>query len=181
MFKKNQNAVPPVLAFDLPKGELYTDFPMHIVLLQPEIPHNTGAVGRLCVGLDWPLHLIRPLGFALTEKHLRRAGMDYWEHLRLGLHDNWEQFLATVRPANLYFFSTRATKPFYACTFGPDDALVFGSESRGLPADFYMRYADNLAAIPMPGPQARSINLANSVAIAAYEAYRQTVFAAPPA
>lgn len=146
---------------------------MHLVLFNPEIPHNTGAIGRVCVGLDWPLHLIRPLGFALDERHLRRAGMDYWPHLKLSVHDNWEAFLETVNPGRLHFLSTRGKKTIYQTTFAPSDALIFGSESRGLPAEFYTRYTTDLVTIPMPGEHARSINLANSASIAAYEAWRQ--------
>jgi tRNA (cytidine/uridine-2'-O-)-methyltransferase len=145
----------------------------HIVLVKPEIPHNTGAIGRVCVGLGCPLHLIRPLGFRLTEQHLRRAGMDYWEHLDLSVHDSWEAFLEAVRPARLFFLSTRGERSLYDCAFRAGDALVFGSESRGLPEDFYARYADRLFRIPMPGEHARSINLANAASVAAYEAYRQ--------
>ncbi len=147
--------------------------PLHIVLVKPEIPHNTGAIGRVCVGLDCPLHLIKPLGFRLTEQHLRRAGLDYWEYLRLTIHDSWEAFLESVQPPRLFFLSTRGEKSLYDCAFQPDDALVFGNEGHGLPDDFYRRYSDRLFKIPMPGEHARSINLANAVSITAYEAYRQ--------
>ncbi len=150
---------------------------MHIVLLHPEIPHNTGAIGRLCVGLDWPLHLIRPLGFSLDEKHIRRAGMDYWEHLDITLHDSFEDFLAAVSPAALYFLSTKGAKSLYETTFDPKGALVFGCEGSGLPKAYYEKYADRLVTIPMPGQHARSINLANAVSITAYEAYRQSLTA----
>jgi tRNA (cytidine/uridine-2'-O-)-methyltransferase len=147
--------------------------PIHIVLVHPEIPHNTGAIGRVCVGLDCPLHLIKPLGFRLTEAHLRRSGLDYWEHLRLTVHDSWDRFLETVHPPRLFFLSTRGETSLYNCTFQPNDALVFGSEGSGLPQDFYARYTDRLFQIPMPGEHARSINLANAVSITAYEAFRQ--------
>lgn len=147
--------------------------PIHIVLVHPEIPHNTGAIGRVCVGLDCPLHLIKPLGFRLTEAHLRRSGLDYWDHLRLTVHDSWDRFLETVHPPRLFFLSTRGEASLYTCTFQPDDALVFGSEGSGLPKDFYTRYNDRLFQIPMPGEHARSINLANAVSITAYEAFRQ--------
>lgn len=154
--------------------------PLHIVLVKPEIPHNTGAIGRVCVGLDCPLHLIRPLGFRLTEQHLRRAGMDYWEHLRLNVHDSWEAFLAAANPQRLFFLSTRGERSLYACSFLPGDALVFGNEGHGLPEAFYERYRERLFRIPMPGPHARSINLANAVSITAYEAYRQLTQAPAP-
>lgn len=143
------------------------------MLIHPEIPHNTGAIGRICVGLGCPLHLIRPLGFHLSEHYIKRAGLDYWEHLNLSLHDNWQSFLDEVKPRRVFFLSTQGTKDLYACGFEPGDALAFGSESSGLPKDFYARYADSLIKIPMPGEHARSINLANAVSIAAYEAYRQ--------
>ena len=131
------------------------NLPLHIVLVKPEIPHNTGAIGRVCVGLDCPLHLIRPLGFRLTEQHLRRAGMDYWQHLRLTVHDSWEAFLQSVQPPRLFFLSTRGQRSLYECAFQPDDALVFGNEGSGLPEDFYSRYCNSLFKIPMPGPHAR--------------------------
>ena len=118
---------------------------MDIVLVHPEIPHNTGAIGRLCVGLGWPLCLI----------------------------DSFEDYLRARRPNGLCFLSTKAERSLYDVPLAPDGALVFGSESSGLPPDFYPRYRDRLAAIPMPGPHARSINLANAVAIAAYEAHRR--------
>lgn len=146
---------------------------MDIVLLHPEIPHNTGAIGRLCVGLGWPLHIIRPMGFAIDEKHIRRAGLDYWAHLELTLHDSFEVYLASRKPASLTFLSTKAPKTLYETSFSPDGALIFGCESSGLPKDYYTRYREHLAILPMPGPYARSINLANAVAIAAYEAYRR--------
>lgn len=147
--------------------------PLHIVLVRPEIPHNTGAIGRVCVGIDCALHLIRPLGFHVDDYHLKRAGMDYWQHVHLSIHDTWDAFLETVKPSHLFFLSTRGEKSLYTCSFHPNDALVFGNESAGLPAPFYENYREQLFKIPMPGAQARSINLANAVAITAYEAYRQ--------
>ncbi len=148
---------------------------MDIVLVHPEIPHNTGAIGRLCVGLDWPLCLVRPLGFTLDARHLRRAGLDYWAHLRLFVFDSFEAYLEARRPEGLCFLSTHATRSLYEAPLPARGALVFGSESSGLPPDFYVRYAADLAAIPMPGAHARSLNLANAVSVAAYEAYRRTL------
>ena len=144
-----------------------------IVLMHPEIPHNTGAIGRLCVGLGWQLHLIRPLGFAIDARHVKRAGLDYWEHLELSLHDSFEAYLEARRPEQLLFLSTKTTRPLYGTEIAPRAALVFGCETSGLPKDFYTRYADHLVTLPMPGPYGRSINLANAVAVTAYEAYRQ--------
>ena len=144
-----------------------------IVLVHPEIPHNTGAIGRLCVGLGVPLHLVKPLGFALDDRSVARAGLDYWPHLDVSLHDTWDDFLATAKPNRIHFLSTHGEKSLYDCTFEEGDALVFGSESSGLPRDFYQRYRESLFRIPMPGEYARSIKLASAVSIAAYECCRQ--------
>lgn len=154
---------------------MYMTTPLHLVLVRPEIPHNTGAVGRLCVGLGCRLHLIRPLGFRLLPETIRRAGLDYWEHLDVHVHDTWADFLEEMSVARLFFLSTRGTQSLYDCVFEPGDVLVFGSESCGFPEEIYARYADRLFQIPMPGEHARSINLANAASIAAYEAYRQIV------
>ena len=104
-----------------------------IVLLRPEIPHNTGAIGRLCVGLGVPLHLVRPLGFALDDRYVARAGLDYWPHLDVTLHDTWDEYLASAKPKRLFFLSTHGEKSLYECRFSEGDALVFGNESSGLP------------------------------------------------
>ena len=144
-----------------------------IVLLRPEIPHNTGAIGRLVVGLGVKLHLIRPLGFRLDDESVKRAGLDYWEFLDYEVHDTWEDYLAKAKPRRFFFLSTHGEKSLYDLSFGDGDALVFGNESSGLPKDFYARYRELLFKIPMPGEHARSINLANAVSIAAYECYRQ--------
>lgn len=144
-----------------------------IVLLRPEIPHNTGAIGRLCVGLGVPLNLVRPLGFKLDDQSIARAGLDYWPHLDLRIHDTWEDYIAVERPSRFMMLSTRGKRSLYECSFKPGDALVFGNESSGMPPEFYNRFKDHLFKIPMPGEHARSINLANAVSIAAYECYRQ--------
>ncbi len=143
------------------------------MLLHPEIPHNTGAIGRLCVGLDAPLHIIRPLGFDLSDRNLRRAGLDYWPHLRLHVHESWDAFLKAESPTRIMLASTKGSASYLDWRFAPGDCVVFGSESSGLPPAFYSKYADLLYRIPMPGPHARSINLANAAAIVLYEAYRQ--------
>lgn len=148
---------------------------MDIVLLHPEIPHNTGAIGRLCVGLGWPLCLIRPLGFTLDERAIRRAGLDYWKYLDLHLYDTFEDYLVDRHPAQLCFLSTKGGKSLYDTPLHARSALVFGCESSGLPKPYYIQYAHQLAILPMPGAHARSINLANAVAIAAYEAFRRTL------
>jgi len=144
-----------------------------IVLVRPEIPHNTGAIGRLCVGLGVSLHLIRPLGFHLDNHSVARAGLDYWQYLDLEVHDTWAEYLEAAKPKRIFFLSTHGNISLYDCVFGKGDALVFGNESSGLPKEFYTLYQASLYKIPMPGEHARSINLANAVSIAAYECYRQ--------
>lgn len=144
-----------------------------IVLLRPEIPHNTGAIGRLAVGLGVSLDLVRPLGFRLDDESIKRAGLDYWEHLDCTVHDTWDAYLESKKPRRFFFLSTKGEQSLYDIKFEPGDALVFGNESSGLPKEFYERYRDQLFRIPMPGEHARSINLANAVSIAAYECYRQ--------
>ena len=144
-----------------------------IVLVEPEIPHNTGAVGRLCVGLGLSLHLIQPLGFTISKEAVQRSGLDYWDHLDLHVHRCWTAFLEAEQPAALYFMSTKGSSSVYDCQFAQDGYLVFGSESRGFPPEFYEDNAERLFLIPMPGRHARSLNLSNAVAVAAYEAYRQ--------
>ena len=144
-----------------------------IVLLRPEIPHNTGAIGRLCVGLGVELHLVKPLGFALDDRSIARAGLDYWPHLKISIHDTWEEYLEAAKPRSIHFLSTHGERSLYECRFEKGAALVFGNESSGLPKEFYSRYKEALFKIPMPGEHARSINLANAVSIAAYECYRQ--------
>lgn len=144
-----------------------------IVLVRPEIPHNTGAIGRLCVGLGVAMHLVRPLGFHLDDRSIARAGLDYWPHLDVAIHDTWEDYMNAVRPRRFMMLSTHGEKSLYDCDFRDGDALVFGNESSGLPRPFYELYRDSLFRIPMPGEHARSINLANAVSIAAYECFRQ--------
>jgi tRNA (cytidine/uridine-2'-O-)-methyltransferase len=146
---------------------------MNIVLVAPLIPQNTGAIGRLCVCTDSSLHLIEPLGFTVDEKHIKRAGMDYWQHLDVTIHPDWDSFLKSQGPERMFFLSTQGKKGLYDCEFGENDFLVFGNESTGLPKDFYEVYEDDLFLIPMPGKYNRSHNLANSVSIALYEALRQ--------
>lgn len=146
---------------------------IHVVLVEPLIPHNTGAIGRLCVGLEARLHLIEPCGFSLSEKAVRRSGLDYWQFLDLQMYQSWQQFLDRNTPEKLHFLSTKGDQSLYEMPFTPPCWLVFGNESRGLPQDFYQTYAADLYRIPQPGKHARSINLANAAAIAMYEAHRQ--------
>ncbi len=146
----------------------------HIVLIAPEIPQNTGTIGRLCVCTDARLHLIRPLGFSLDASRVKRAGLDYWHHVDLHVHESWPDFLATARPERLAYLTTKTTRTAYDYAFQDGDFLVFGNETSGFPPAFYEEYADSLFTIPMPGRHARSHNLANAVSIVLYEALRQT-------
>ena len=152
----------------------------HIVLLAPEIPQNTGTIGRLCVCTGARLHLIKPLGFSLDEAHIRRAGLDYWQHLDLQVYENWEEFLARNQPVHLMFASTKGDRTIYEVHFQDGDYLIFGNETSGLPEPFYRQYAESLYVIPMPGRHARSHNLANAVSIVLYEALRQTLYPQAP-
>ena len=147
--------------------------PFNIVLFEPEIPQNTGTIGRLAVSTDSKLHLIEPLGFSLEDKFLKRAGLDYWPRLAPKIHPNWDAFLAAERPTCRFFLSTHGRKSFFDARFLPGDYLIFGKESAGLPPEFYEKYRDELWQIPMPGSFSRSLNLANAVSIVLYEAIRQ--------
>ncbi len=147
---------------------------MNVVLVAPEIPQNTGNIGRLCVSTGSKLHLIKPLGFSLEDKYLKRAGMDYWRHVDYNLYENWDEFLVRNPDPVLYFFSTKTDAVFWDCPYQAGCYLVFGNEGSGLPPDFYTRYWDKMFTIPMPGEFFRSLNIANSVGIALYEGIRRT-------
>lgn len=145
----------------------------NVVLVRPEIPQNTGNIGRICVSTGSSLHLIKPLGFSLDDKYVRRAGMDYWKHLDLNVHEDWNAFINFTGKDNLYFFSTKGEKSYWDCPMEGTPYVIFGNESSGLPKEFYKEYADNLYQIPMPGEFCRSMNLANSVALVVYEGLRR--------
>jgi len=146
---------------------------MQIVLFEPEIPPNTGSVARLCAATLTPLHLIEPLGFKIDDKHLKRAGLDYWEFVDLRVHGSWEDFLSAMRPEHLLFFSKRAAKSYTAARYREEDFLVFGPETRGLPHSLLNAHADCALRIPMLGTGVRSLNLSNAVSIVLYEGLRQ--------
>ncbi len=145
----------------------------NLVLVHPEIPQNSGGIGRLCVSSRCRLHLVGKLGFSLEDKYLKRAGMDYWRHVDVATYPDWEAFLAANPEPMLRLFSTKAERCFWDCDYPAGCFLVFGSESAGLPAELHSRYAAGLVKIPMPGEFHRSLNLANSAAVALYEALRQ--------
>ena len=147
--------------------------PFHIVLFEPEIPQNTGTIGRLAVSTGAKLHLIEPLGFSLEDKYLKRAGLDYWPHLAPARYRNWQEFLDTMQPERMFFISTHGKKDFFDVEFQPGDYLVFGRESAGLPDELHQQYPEQFCRIPMPGVFNRSLNLANAASIVLYEAMRQ--------
>lgn len=148
---------------------------MNIVLYEPEIPANTGNIGRTCVAAGTRLHLIEPLGFRLGEKELKRAGMDYWQQLDVTRYVDWADFLEQNPGAELYFATTKAKKLYTHVDYGPDCYLVFGKESAGIPEEILVEYPDRCVRIPMIG-DTRSLNLSNSAAVVLYEALRQNGF-----
>lgn len=149
---------------------------MHIVLYQPEIPQNTGNIARTCAATGSTLHLIKPLGFSLADKYLKRAGLDYWHMMEYHVHENFEELLASYPDARMHFLSTKAPRGYTEVAFDENDFLVFGCETRGLPESLLSRVYERCVRIPMV-PGARSLNLSNSVAIVLYEALRQQAFA----
>ena len=148
---------------------------MHIILHQPEIPQNTGNIGRTCVATGTDLHLIEPLGFVLNEKTVKRAGMDYWEHLDVHRYMNFEEFKEKHPEAKIWMATTKAKKVYSDVEFGPDDFIMFGKESAGIPEEILVDNEDTCIRIPMLS-EIRSLNLSNSVAIVLYEALRQNGF-----
>lgn len=148
--------------------------PFHIVLVHPEIPQNTGSIGRLCVSTDSKLHLVHPLGFDTSDYYLRRAGLDYWEHLDPTHYPDWEDFLARNPALRLWFFTTKGARRHTQAAFRDGDGLVFGRETAGLPDAILEAHPEQLVQIPMPGTFHRSLNLAQAAAVGLYEALRQT-------
>lgn len=146
----------------------------HIVLIEPEIGANTGNIGRTCVGLEAKLHLVGKLGFDITDRKLKRAGLDYWPHLDFVHHPTWDDWWRTVPdPSRVFFFSTKAKSSLYETKFQEGDWLVFGKETKGLDPEVLERFPSQLRSIPMTGP-VRSLNIATAVAIAIFEGHRQT-------
>lgn len=146
----------------------------HIVLLEPEIPHNTGAAGRLALATDSTLHLVEPLGFSLEDKYVRRTGLDYWADVKLRVWKSLADLQAAAGPeARFWFLSTKTEKTPWAARFQPGDYLVFGRETKGLPEEIIRDAGDRALRIPMAPGGTRSLNLATAVAIVLYEAVRQ--------
>jgi tRNA (cytidine/uridine-2'-O-)-methyltransferase len=148
---------------------------LHVALVHPLIPQNTGSVARLCAGTGTFLHLVQPLGFELTDRYLKRAGLDYWPNVPLFIHPSFEALLEDWRPERLALFSSHATRPYAECPDGPDTWLVFGSETTGLPVSLREAWPDALYRIPMT-PHIRSLNLSNSVSIVAFDVLRRQGF-----
>ena len=148
---------------------------LNIVLLEPEIPANTGNIGRTCVAAGARLHLIEPLGFRLSEKALKRAGMDYWKDLDVTTYMDYPDFLARNPGAKIYMAATKAQKVYTEVSYEPDSYIMFGKESAGIPEEILVENKENCVRIPMMG-DIRSLNLGNSAAIVLYEALRQNGF-----
>ncbi len=150
--------------------------PLHIVLVEPEIPPNTGNVARLCAATGCALHLIEPLGFAIDDRALKRAGLDYWAQLDVVMHPNLGSFFAQIAPERCWLLSTRGGQSYRDAPFAAGDALVFGKETKGLPASVLATYAERALRIPMRSPAVRSLNLSTAVGIVAYEALARLGF-----
>ncbi len=146
----------------------------HVVLHEPEIPNNTGNIGRTCVATGCALHLIRPLGFSTSAKACRRAGLDYWPRLAPREHDDFDAYLAAQQPPRLWLFTTKSARPVWDADLRPGDALLFGKETRGLPDDLLARFPDRRLVLPMVAGE-RSLNLATAVCAVVYEGLRQCV------
>lgn len=149
---------------------------INIVLHEPEMPANTGNIGRTCVAAGARLHLIEPLGFKINEKMLKRAGLDYWDKLDVTIYDNYEDFMNRNPGAKIYMATTKAPQTYADASYEPDCYIMFGKESAGIPEDILVKHQDTAIRIPMIG-DIRSLNLSNSVAIVLYEALRQNQFA----
>src|SRR5215469_5604167 len=152
------------------------DAPLHIVLVEPEIPPNTGNVARLCAATGCALHLVEPLGFRIDDRELKRAGLDYWHNVALVVHPSLEAFLETTASHNQWFFSTRAARQYDQAAFAIGDTLVFGKETKGLPRELIENNPDRALRIPMREGSVRSINLSTAVGIATYGALSKIGF-----
>lgn len=147
---------------------------MHVVLVEPQIPQNTGSIARTCAATRTPLHIVGQPAFEISDRTVRRAGLDYWPYVELVQHHDWEGFLTAVRPPKVWLLSKFGTRLYYEAPFGLHDAIVFGGEVKGLGKEFLARYpAEQVLRIPMSCPEVRSLNLSNAVSIVLYEARRQ--------
>jgi tRNA (cytidine/uridine-2'-O-)-methyltransferase len=145
---------------------------LHIALIEPRIPPNTGSIARLCAATDTPLHLIEPLGFSLDDREVRRAGIDYWDRVDIWVHPNWFRFRDAISRERCLYFSANAGRDYREASFAPNSVLVFGNEDQGLPTKILEKHPERCFRIPMPG-DVRSLNLANAVSVVLYEGLRQ--------
>jgi tRNA (cytidine/uridine-2'-O-)-methyltransferase len=148
---------------------------MNIVLYEPDIPWNTGNVGRTCVATGSQLHLVGKLGFSLDGAQVKRSGLDYWDKVQPKIHPDWDNFLSSIpKEAELFFFSKKGKHNFWQATFRPESYLIFGCETRGLPSEFHERYGERMFRIPIFEDGVRSLNLSTAAGVVLYEALRQT-------
>jgi len=145
----------------------------HIALVEPEIPPNTGNIARLCAATKTALHIVGVTGFRMDDRTLKRSGLDYWEHVELYRHVDLDELYSALPDSRFLYITTKTTRRYFDWNFADGDCLVFGRETRGLPEDLLNANADRCLTIPMPNPNVRSLNLANSVSIVLYEALRQ--------
>jgi len=145
----------------------------HIVLVEPEIPQNTGSIARLCGATNTVLHLIHPLGFSTDDKHLKRAGLDYWKFVDIRYWDSLDDFLETHKKNKLYLLTTKTSRSYVDAPFKPGDYFLFGKETKGLPENILKLYEDRCFTLPMANPNIRSLNLAMTAGIVLYEAWRR--------
>ena len=150
-----------------------TKQPFNIVLVEPEIPPNTGSIARLCGATNSVLHLVHPLGFSTDDKHLRRAGLDYWQFVTIVHWNNFDEFLQAQDERRLFFFTTKVSVPYFSARYQLGDYLIFGRETQGLPADILSFYNERCYTLPMSNGHIRSLNLAMTAGIVLYEAIRQ--------
>lgn len=148
----------------------------HVVLVEPEIPQNTGNIARTCAATGSELHLIRPLGFEISDRYLKRAGLDYWGLVTVRVHENLQEFFAAYPQARCFYFTTKAPRAYVEAKYRDGDFLIFGKETKGLPEELLVAHPESCVRIPM-ADESRSLNLSNSAAIAVYEALRQNGFA----
>jgi len=146
-----------------------------VSLLEPQIPQNTGNIGRLCAATSTPLDIVGNIGFKLTDRYLKRAGLDYWEFLEWRYHEDQQLYMAELDPKKIHLFSARAETTYTEKRFKPGDTLIFGSETRGISQRYLSQYPERCCTIPMSNPSVRSLNLSSSVAIVLYEAIRQNL------
>ena len=151
----------------------WPDPPLQVVLVEPEIPPNTGNIARMCAATGSGLHLIEPLGFTIDDAKLKRAGLDYWDAIAPVIHPDWDAFLARCKPERLFLFSTGGSRSYFEAEFQPGDYLVFGSETKGLPDTLLQQHPDHVLGIPLLTRHVRSLNLSTAAGIAVYEALRQ--------